>query len=356
MPKSPTAVKIYEQQNAIEKNWHLERYFVTKEYAQKLRSFFVGPGDIIVSCAGTIGELYVLPPDAQEGLINQALMRIRVKSSLDKNWFIYAFMRMIDKFSAKFSNGSAIKNIPPFADLKNYELFLPNILEQQRIARMLLAIDHRISVQNKIIEAYESLINPLFNVLNACEKRKISLGELGVYRSADNLSWDEISGKGDPTIIYGELFTTYQLIARDIKSLSDVQIASTSSGRDILFPASTTVDSLSLISPVALYEEGVKLGGDMFFISLKEEYDPLYISLLLNLHCKRALSKYAQGSTIIHLHFEDIENFTIFVPDAKKQREISSRILHILDLIDCERKKLKLLLKQKQFFLNELFI
>ena len=317
----------------------------------KRRFNFPVVGEVLITCSGTVGRC--LQYDGSPAYYQDSnIVWLHGDKSPIESGFLYWLLKRHDW---KTLNTTTISRIYS-SDLLNLKLSFPTAKEQEKITHFLILIDRRIAVQNKIIEAYGSLINPLFNVLNACEKKKISLGELGVYRSADNLSWDEISGKGDPTIIYGELFTTYQLIARDIKSLSDVQIASTSSGRDILFPASTTVDSLSLISPVALYEKGVKLGGDMFFISLKEEYDPLYISLLLNLYCKRALSKYAQGSTIIHLHFEDIENFTIFVPDAKKQREISTRILHILDLIDCERKKLKLLLKQKQFFLNELFI
>ena len=36
VPKSDMTVKVYEQQNAINKDWHLERYFITEEYANKL--------------------------------------------------------------------------------------------------------------------------------------------------------------------------------------------------------------------------------------------------------------------------------------------------------------------------------
>lgn len=65
VPKSDTTVKVYEQQNAINKDWHLERYFITEKYANKLSGFRVEGGDIIVSCAGTIGETYELPMDSK---------------------------------------------------------------------------------------------------------------------------------------------------------------------------------------------------------------------------------------------------------------------------------------------------
>ena len=127
--KGKDTVKIYEQQNAICKDWKLERYFVTKEYANKLTGFEVQGGDIIVSCAGTIGEIYEIPYDAEIGIINQALMRIKVyQMVIDKGIFIILFSNLIDKFSIVHSNGSAIKNIPAFSDLKPTIVFVPSIV------------------------------------------------------------------------------------------------------------------------------------------------------------------------------------------------------------------------------------
>ena len=83
-----------------------------------LLKIIVKGGDILVSCAGTVGELYTLPTEAETGLINQALMRIRVHDDVNQIWFCYAFNNMIKQFSNKYSNGSAITNIPPWGALK----------------------------------------------------------------------------------------------------------------------------------------------------------------------------------------------------------------------------------------------
>ena len=120
VPQSENAIKVYEQQNAIKKDWTLSRYYITKDYFNThMKQFVAKAGDLIVSCAGTIGEVYELPKDAEEGVFNQALMRVRVNNEIvNKEIFITVFSSMIDKFSKIYSNGSAIKNIPPFADLK----------------------------------------------------------------------------------------------------------------------------------------------------------------------------------------------------------------------------------------------
>ena len=151
VPKSDEAIKVYEQQNAINKDWTLERYFLPKKYADsKLKSFEVHGGDIIVSCAGTIGEIYEIPESADSGVINQALMRVRVNDDVvDKNMFIIAFSNMIEAFTRTHSNGSAIKNIPPFADLKPMEVLLPTMAEQMKISDYFNNLDHLITLHQR---------------------------------------------------------------------------------------------------------------------------------------------------------------------------------------------------------------
>ena len=150
VPKNKDAVKVYEQQNAINKNWKLERYFITKEYANKLKSFETHSGDIIISCAGTIGEIYELPSNSEPGIINQALMRVRVNEKIiSKDLYRIVFLNMIDDFSREHSNGSAMKNIPPFSDLKPMIALIPNNYEQSKISNFVNNIDNLITLHQR---------------------------------------------------------------------------------------------------------------------------------------------------------------------------------------------------------------
>lgn len=134
VPKSNETIKIYEQKNAIQKDWTLGEYYVTKEYfEEKLKGFEVFEGDIIVSCAGTIGETYIMPKGIEKGVINQALMKMTMFDGINVDYFLMYFESILKSTANESSKGSAMKNIPPFDIFKKMLFALPPLEEQKRI-------------------------------------------------------------------------------------------------------------------------------------------------------------------------------------------------------------------------------
>ena len=118
VPDSPNAYKVYEQKNAISKDATLGHYFIDKDKYDELKGFAVQPEDIIVSCAGTIGETYVLPLNIREGIINQALMTIRLFDKSISNFYLLYFDFILKREAAKESKGTAIKRHSTFRHSK----------------------------------------------------------------------------------------------------------------------------------------------------------------------------------------------------------------------------------------------
>ena len=134
VPKSGDSIKVYEQKNAIYKNEALGNYYISKDHFEKnMKGFEVFPGDIIVSCAGTIGETFILPISSERGIINQALMRMQLFQQIFKPHFLLYFDYVIKKNAQTNSKGSAIKNIPPFDVFKKMLYPMPPLSEQKRI-------------------------------------------------------------------------------------------------------------------------------------------------------------------------------------------------------------------------------
>ncbi len=142
-PEIPNRVKVYEQKNAIQHNFSLGNYYISNEKYESMKAFSVEPLDFIVSCAGTIGEVYKLPKDAQSGIINQALMKVTLHDETISDYFELLLYRTLHILSEK-SKGTAIKNIVPFEILKPALVLLPPLVEQKRIMKTLKVIDNLI--------------------------------------------------------------------------------------------------------------------------------------------------------------------------------------------------------------------
>lgn len=146
VPEStPKRVKVYEQKNAIQHNEEIGNYFISDTKFNEMQSFEVNPLDFIVSCAGTIGEIYKLPINSPKGIINQALMKVTLINEDISDYFEIIFYDALHRLSEK-SKGTAIKNIAPFEILKPALVMMPPIKEQQRILTKINAINNLIDL------------------------------------------------------------------------------------------------------------------------------------------------------------------------------------------------------------------
>jgi type I restriction enzyme S subunit len=153
----PSGYKVYEQQNAIKNNCVLGRYYINKSKYEELEQFAVYPGDFIVSCAGTIGCIAEVPEGAEPGVINQALLKIKVNENiLDKSFFLYQFKLYVEKFMRAKSRGSAMKNMSSVKELKQIPFVFTSIEEQRQIVS---EIEARFSVCDKLEETIDNSLN-----------------------------------------------------------------------------------------------------------------------------------------------------------------------------------------------------
>ena len=158
VPKSENSVKVYEQKNAIQKDATIGEYYISKEYyLDKMQGFTLFPGDIIVSCAGTIGETFIMPENMELGIINQALMKMNITKLLNIDYFLCYFDYVLKAESQKQSKGCAIKNIPPFDIFKNMLIPIPPIEEQARIVAKVEEIMQKIDEYEKIEKQLEEI-------------------------------------------------------------------------------------------------------------------------------------------------------------------------------------------------------
>ena len=266
--------------------------------------------------------------------------------------------RQIYFISAEGARNHGLLNVPTDDFFATTHFLSPNIEEQQKIADFLSLVDQRIEKQRKLVESLKKYKRGLFlKLYNDSEKKSYKICDLGKYCATGALSKDDIDVSGKyPCILYGELFTKYGEVIKQVVSRTNVLPTYLSGTNEILFPSSTTADAQSLIFPSSLKIKNISLGGDLFTIKLKNEFDSDFISYLVNFEYKNTLARYAQGITIIHLHYTDIKEQVIDIPNVDTQFNISSVMRKIETTIEMNINELNSLLLMKKGFLQKMFI
>jgi type I restriction enzyme S subunit len=151
----PSGYKVYEQVNAIYDDHKRGKYYITKSKFEELKNFEVKGGDFIVSCSGTLGRISEIPEDAEPGVINQALLRIRLRIGvLSSKYFLHYFRSEIfQRLIFDQSQGTAMNNLIGIKDFKEIKIMLPSSLDEQ--ITIVQEIESRLSVCDKIEESIE---------------------------------------------------------------------------------------------------------------------------------------------------------------------------------------------------------
>jgi len=165
VPKSKNTYKVYEQGVVLKNDLNLGNYYISKEYFEmKLKRFEIKENDILMTGAGTLGKIFVVPKIHPKGLINQALLRIRLNYEVVNTvFFTYYFKYYIKAIISRLNSDSVIPNLPPLPIIKKTEIDIPGLPYQKKIASVLSTLDAKIELNNKINIELKSMAKTLYN-------------------------------------------------------------------------------------------------------------------------------------------------------------------------------------------------
>lgn len=361
---------VYEQQNAIYDHFNT-RYRISEEKYRELKKFMLLPGDFIMSGAGTIGKISLVPEGIEKGVFNQALIRLRVNKNTDKEFFLQ-WMRspeMQNKLT-KENPASAMVNLVPMSEVKEWDIVVPSLEEQSAIGSLFRTLDDLLASYKDNLANYQSLkanmlskmfpkagktvpeirldrfegeweekcIGEIADIVRGASPRPIQ--DPKWFDSNSEIGWLRIS---DVTSQNGRIHSLEQKISKLGQEKTRVLTEP-----HLLLSIAATVGK-----PVVNY---VKTGvHDGFLIFMNPKFDREFMFQWLEMFRKK-WNRYGQPGSQVNLNSDIVKNQKILIPCMEEQQAIGSYFSNLDNLINSHQEKISQLETLKKKLLQDMFI
>lgn len=137
--------------------------YISDEQARKLQNVEILEGDILLNITGdSVARVCIVPNHILPARVNQHVAIIRVdKTKADNNYILYSLIKSKKTLLALASAGST-RNALTKKMIEEFEVFLPSLAEQKRIASILSSLDDKIAVNRRINANLEAQAQALF--------------------------------------------------------------------------------------------------------------------------------------------------------------------------------------------------
>lgn len=297
-----------------------------------------------MSSRATIGECSIAQ---RECTTNQGFQNLIPKKDTN-NEFLYYLAQTKKHHFIKYASGSTFLEISN-SEIRKTKCTIPGTEEQTQIAAFLSALDDRISVQNKIISKYETLIKGIRHrvFVSLCDGKQSVLGsfleEYSEKNTANNLQSVAVGKYGirkREDIYSKELSADYSKNKVIHKDTLIIGMGSTQIDIGILL-----TDNCYCVSPA--YTTYRIKGINSFYL---QEY---LIELNPLLSIRYMITSARQGKAV---NKEDLMKHLIPIHSEHEQIEICHCFEKLYSHLRIEEEMLSALQKQKAFLLQSMFI
>ena len=312
------------------------------------------PGDILLARTGaTVGETFLFEDDGTQTYYAGFLIRARTLKTNPR--FLYyqlktnSFWKWVRVMSAR--SGQPGINAEEYA---SFPIFTSSHSEMEKVSSFLALVDKRICVQNKIIEKLESLKNGIQERIYLLGKNKEPLRRILCEVSEKSTVQNQYPVLS--STVKG-LFLQSEYFERSVASNDNVGYKVVRKGQIIISPQNLWMGNLTFNEK---YESGI-VSPSYKIYDICPEYSKKYVHWLLT--SQRSFFNYKlvseQGASIVRRNLNTDAFMELSLPIVKDKVIVSKieKLIGSLEmLLDVEKKRVNLLLKQKQFLLSNLFI
>lgn len=307
--------------------------FYPIELTDEIKNYLLKENDLVMSLTGNVGRVAMLSQQHLPSGLNQRVACVRPNSNEVLTRFLFHFFDQNNFETDAMINatGGGQKNMST-TWLSKYKIPLPPLPIQQEIVSILdkfTTLDAELEIE---LEARRTQYKHYRDQLLCFEGKEVEwkmLGEVGEFIRGRRFVKDDIVPEGVPCIHYGELYTHYNIWAKEAKSFLNADLAAklrvARKGDVVIVSAGETIEDIG--NGVAWLGDSDVVIHDACF-AYRHSMNPKYVSYYLQTNLFRSqIKKYISSGKISSINSPGLSKAKIPIPPMEEQE----RIVKILD-------------------------
>lgn len=340
---------------------------VNDEIAERCKDYRLFENDIIIATVGSwadnpnsiVGKVIRVPKSAHNALLNQNAVRLRSNGYVSSDMLYYKLKdKGFSDYLLNTAQGSANQASITLKDIFSYDILLPSIEEQERIAGILSSLDDKIDLltrQNRTLEAMAETLFRQYFIENPKEDWKDGyLGDILTVKGGTTPS------TSNPNFWDGDIAWTSP---RDITTLNGIYFFETERkitqkgllqiGSGLLAKGTLLMSSRAPVGVLAFTE--IPLAINQGYIAMLDNrgFSKEFIYLWLKANMDLVHS-YSNGSTFMEISKSAFKSLEISLPPICLLTDFQELILPLFDKIKVNAIQIRSLTKLRDTLLPKL--
>ncbi|WP_120992149.1 restriction endonuclease subunit S [Helicobacter pylori] len=287
--------------------------------------------DILINKIANAGAVYFMPRLDKPVSLGMNLFLLRIKKNYNK-YFIFCILKYNEKRLRLMAKGTTTKTITK-DNIKMFQILLPPLETQQKIARTLSILDQKIENNHKINELLHTLAYKIYEYYFKYKPKNAKLEQIIIENPKSSIMVKNAQKTQDKYPFF-------------------------TSGDNILFYPKAIIDGRNCFlntggnAGIKFYVGKASYSTDTWCICANEFSDYLYL-LLSNIKTHINQS-FFQGTSLKHLQKNLLKKYPIYMPSAHEIKKFNQIIMPLLTLISINTRASKKLEQIRDFLLPPL--
>ncbi|GAA7945166.1 hypothetical protein HpMS27_03120 [Helicobacter pylori] len=284
--------------------------------------------DILINKIANAGAVYFMPRLDKPVSLGMNLFLLRIKKNYNK-YFIFCILKYNEKRLRLMAKGTTTKTITK-DNIKMFQILLPPLETQQKIARTLSILDQKIENNHKINELLHTLAYKIYEYYFKYKPKNAKLEQIIIENPKSSIMVKNAQKTQDkyPFFTSGDNILSYP------KAIID--------GRNCFLNTGGNAD-------IKFYVGKASYSTDTWCICANEFSDYLYL-LLSNIKTHINQS-FFQGTSLKHLQKNLLKKYPIYMPSVHEIKKFNQIIMPLLTLISINTRTSKKLEQIRDFLL-----